>query len=126
MLGLALTVFVILGLIGVGVGALVAPRVSSLQFGILLGDARSLAFIRAMGARDLVIGGLLALLLVAGRRDLLAVGLAASAAIALVDLAVVSRDVPPEPAPSRRRPRLLHGLGALGLLAAACVVALGW
>ena len=126
MLGLALTTLVVLALLGIGVGALVAPRVASLQFGILLEDTRSLAFLRAMGVRDLVIGVLLALLLAAGRRDLLAFALAASAGVALLDFVVVTRDVAPGGTPPRRSPRLLHACGALGLLAAACVVALGW
>src|SRR5262245_6018708 len=126
MLGLALSVLVILGLLGIGVGALVAPRVASLQFGILLEDTRSLALSRAVGGRDFVIGVLLALLLAAGRRDLLALSLVASAGIALLDFAVVTRDVPPGGTPRRRSPRLLHAFGALGLLVAACIVALGW
>jgi hypothetical protein len=119
MIGLALTGLVALGLIAIAVGALVAPRASSRQYGIPLDDPRALAVLRAMGARDLVIGLLLLLLAGAGRRDLLAWGVAVSAAIALVDLVVVSR------AGAGTRARALHAGGALGLLVAALVIAAG-
>jgi hypothetical protein len=108
--------FVALCLFGIGAGALAAPRASSRQYGILADSAAGLAFIRAMGARDLVIGVLLLLLAGAGRRDLLAWALIASAAIAAVDLAVVSA------AGARRSARLLHGLGGAGLVAAGLVL----
>jgi hypothetical protein len=121
MLGLTLAGLVALGLIGIGVGALVAPRASSRQYGVVPDDPRALALFRAMGVRDLVIGVLVLLLLAAARRDLLALGIAASSAIALLDFAVVSRD-----APQASTARLLHGGGALGLLSAALVIALGW
>ncbi len=120
MIGLTLAGLVALGLIGIGVGALVAPLASSRQYGIVLDDARGLAFIRAMGVRDLVIGVLVLLLVGTGRPGLLALGMAASAAVALLDFAVVSAD------PSARpKARLLHGAGALALLVAALVIATG-
>ena len=121
MIGLALTYAVALGLLGIGAGALLAPRVSARQYGIVLDDARALAFIRAMGARDVVLGVLLLLLASAERRDLLALGVVASAAVAAVDFVVVSRDRPPAPA----RARLLHAGGALGLLVVGVAVASG-
>ena len=129
MIGLVLTGLVVFGLIGIGVGALVAPRAASRQYGILLDDARSLAFIRAMGVRDLVIGVFVLLLASTGRRDLLALGMAASAAVALLDFAVVSGDRAPGATPAQaatRSPaRLLHGGGAIALLVAALVIATG-
>jgi hypothetical protein len=126
MLGLALTGLVALALIAIGVGALAAPRTASRQFGIVLDDPRALAFLRAMGVRDLVIGVLLLLLIAGGRRELLALGVAASAAVAVLDFAVVSRDWPTGAARARAGARLLHGAGALGLLLIALVIALGW
>jgi hypothetical protein len=121
MIGRSLAVLVALGLIGIGVAALAAPRPSSRQYGIVLNDPRALALFRAMGVRDLVIGVLVLLLAAAGRRDLLALGAAASAAIAILDFWVVSRE-----APGATAARLLHGGGALGVLAVALVIALGW
>jgi hypothetical protein len=114
--GLVIAGFVALCLAGIGVGALVAPRASARQFGIVPDDARALAFVRAMGARDLVIGALLLLLAGAGRPELLAFGLIASAAIALVDFAVVSA------AGARLSARLVHGLGGVALIVAGLVV----
>jgi hypothetical protein len=122
MLGLALAGLVALGLLAIGAGALVAPRAASRQYGIPFDDARALALIRAMAVRDVVIGVLLLLLASAGRRDLLAWGLLASAAIAALDFAVVSRERPPA-GRAPLLPRLLHAAGALGLLLAALVVA---
>jgi hypothetical protein len=120
MIGLVLTGLVAFGLIGIGVGALVAPRAAARQYGILLDDVRALALIRAMGVRDLVIGVLVLLLASTGRSGVLALGMAASAAIALLDFAVVAAD------PSARPPaRLLHGGGAIALLVVALVVATG-
>jgi len=119
MIGLAVTALVALGLIGIGAGALAAPRASARQYGIVSGDPRALAFIRAMGARDLVIGVLLLLLAGAARRDLLAWGMAASALIALVDFAVVSA------AGARTAARAVHAIGGIGVLVAALVIATG-
>lgn len=124
MLGFALTGFVALSLLGIGVFALAAPRASARQFGIELEDPRALAFLRAMGARDLAIGALLLILAAGAPRGWLALGLAASAGIALVDFLVVARDRGPHgPAPAPAR--WLHALGGLGLLFAAGVVAAG-
>jgi hypothetical protein len=116
----AIPALVALAFVTIGVGALLAPHAASRQYGIVLDDARALALIRAMGARDLLIGVLVLLLLVAGRSDLLALGLAASAGVALLDLAVVWRD----PA-GRRAARWLHAGGAAGLLVTAGFLALG-
>jgi hypothetical protein len=118
MLALAIAALVALGLIGVGVGALAMPRRFSQQFGIVLDDPRALAFIRALGVRDLGIGILLLLLAWAERRELLPWGLAAAALIAFVDYAVVSA------AGASRAARALHALGGITVLVAAIVV--GW
>lgn len=107
---------VALCLFGIGVGALAAPRTAARQFGIVPGDARALAFVRAMGARDIVIGALLLLLAAAERGELLAWGLIASAGIAGVDFAVVSA------AGARLASRLVHGLGGIGLVVAGLVL----
>jgi hypothetical protein len=118
MLGLAIAALMGLALIGIGAGALVAPRLASQQFGIVLEDPRALAFIRALGARDLAIGILLLLLAGAGRRELLAWAMAASALIALVDYAVVSA------AGAGRTARALHAIGGITMLLAALAIAI--
>jgi hypothetical protein len=120
MIGLALTGLVALSLIGIGCFALVAPGASAAQYGIVPEEPRALAFLRAMGVRDLVIGVLLLLLVGSGQRELLALGMVAAAAIAALDYIVVKRDG------KTGRALLLHAGGAAGLLFAAVVIALGF
>jgi hypothetical protein len=43
----------------IGAGALVAPRLSAGQYGLPTDDPTALAFVRALGARDIAIGGAL-------------------------------------------------------------------
>jgi hypothetical protein len=117
MIALAVSALVALVLIGIGAVALLAPRRASQQFGIVLDDPRALAFIRALGVRDLAIGILLLLLAAAGRRELLAWAMAASALIAFVDFAVVSA------AGARGAARALHAIGGIGILLAAFLIA---
>ncbi len=42
----------------IGAGAIVAPKLSAGQFGIPTADPAALAFVRAAGARDVIIGGI--------------------------------------------------------------------
>lgn len=128
MIGMMLCGVAALSLLGIGIGAIVAPAFSSGQYGIVVADARALAYLRAMGARDLVLGIVLALLMVLGSSALLAASVAACALVAIVDFAVVFADRRPATAPpgaSRGVCLTLHAGGAIGLLAAAVLVALG-
>jgi hypothetical protein len=43
----------------IGTGAMLAPRLSAGQYGLPTGDPTALAFVRALGARDVAIGGAL-------------------------------------------------------------------
>jgi hypothetical protein len=129
MIGWILVALAASGLVAVGVGALVAPRASASQYGIVVDDPRALAFIRAMGIRDLVIGVLLALLASSRSRELVAWALYATTLIALIDFAVVTIDrrttvVRDEPRgiPSR----VLHAAGAIGLGLAGVVLQAGY
>ena len=130
MIGWTLSALMAFGLVAVGVAALVAPRVSSSQYGIVMDDPRALAFIRAMGVRDVVIGILLALLALERGREALAWAMFAVALVALVDLAVVTVDRRAAVATGTSargfdRSRLLHAAGAIGLLAAGAVLRAG-
>jgi hypothetical protein len=119
MLGWALSAVIIVSLVAVGVGALSAPRRSAALYGIVLDDQRALAFIRAMGARDLVIGGLLAVIAFQRREGPLGWGLCLTAVVALADSVVVTADrrAATSGAPARAMdPRVLHAMGAVGLL----------
>jgi hypothetical protein len=127
MVGWLLSVVVALGLTAVGVTALVAPRASATQYGIVVDDPRAFAFIRAMGVRDVVIGVLLGLLVEAGTRAALAWAISATSLIAVVDLALVMADRRSAPPSSGRdgsglRPGFLHATGALLLLGIGIVV----
>lgn len=47
------------GLIAIGTGALAAPRPSATMFGLATDDPVALAFVRATGARDAILGALI-------------------------------------------------------------------
>jgi hypothetical protein len=129
MLGWALSAVIIVFLVAVGFGALSAPRRSAALYGIVLDDQRALAFIRAMGARDLVIGGLLAVIAFQGRPGPLGWGLCLTAVVALADYIVVTADRHATISEATARamdPRVLHAMGALGLLVAAAVLLAGY
>jgi hypothetical protein len=126
MVGWVLCALVALSLVVIGTGAIVAPRASAAQYGIVLDDPRAHAFIRAMGVRDVVIGMLLALLLQAHARVVLAWAMTAIVPIAATDLLVVTWDRRATgTARHLDRPRLLHAAGAIGLLATAVVLHAG-
>lgn len=128
MIGMVLCGVAALGLLGIGIGAIVAPAFSAGQYGIVVADARALAYLRAMGARDLALGIVLALLMALGSPALLAASVAACALIAIVDCAVVLADPRPGTDPQtvpRGVSLTLHAGGAIGLLATAVLVALG-
>jgi hypothetical protein len=128
MIGWSLSALVVVSLLSIGVGVLVAPRKSFEQYGIVLDDPRALAFLRAMGVRDAVIGGLLALMALGRARDMLGWGIAVTAAIAVADYLLVTAD--------RRlmgargtgvdAARLLHAGGAVGLLLTAGALLAGY
>jgi len=119
MLGWTLSVAIIISLFAVGFGALSAPRRSAALYGILLDDQRALAFIRAMGARDLVIGGLLAVIAFQGRGAPLGWSLCLTAVVALADFVVVTADrraATPGSLAHAMDTRVLHATGAVGLV----------
>lgn len=119
MLGWVLAAVIIISLVTAGFGALSAPRRSAALYGIVLDDPRALALIRAMGARDLVIGGLLAVIALQRRVGPLGWGMCLAAVVALADYVVVTADrraaLPGSPAHAMD-PRVLHAIGAVGLV----------
>ena len=128
MIGWILSALVVVSLVAIGLGAVVAPRMASTQFGLAVDDPRALGLVRAMGMRDVVIGGLLGLVAVAQARQVLGWGMWVSALVAATDLAVVTVDQRATPAGPRRRPdaaRLLHATGAAGLVATGTALLAG-
>ena len=129
MLGWALSAVIIVSLVAVGFGALSAPRRSAALYGIVVEDQRALAFIRAMGTRDLVIGGLLAVIAFQRRPGPLGWGLCLTAVVALVDYIVVTADRREAISDATARamdPRVLHAMGALGVVLAAGLLLAGY
>jgi uncharacterized protein DUF4267 len=125
MVGQFLSGIVAASLVAMGVGAIVAPRMFQVQYGIELDDRRALAFLRAMGVRDLAIGLVFVLLLRAHARPLLAWSMFAIVPIAAVDLLIVLGDRRATGAPGVGKAPLLHAAGALGLLVTAVVLRAG-
>jgi len=129
MLGWALSAVIIASLVAFGFGALWAPRRWATLYGIALDDQRALAFIRAMGVRDLVISGLLAIIAYQRRREALGWGLCVTAVVALVDYVVVAADRRAATPGSRVHAmdtRVLHAMGAVGLMLAGGLVLAGY
>ena len=129
MLGWAFSAVIIASLVALGFGALSAPRRWAALYGIVLDDQRALAFIRAMGARDLVIGGLLAMIAYQRRREALGWGLCVTAVVALVDYVVVTADrraAPPGSPVHAMDPRVLHAMGTVGLVLAGGLLLAGY
>ena len=129
MLGWALSAAIIGSLVAIGLGALVAPSRSMTLYGIVLDDRRALAFIRAMGVRDIAIGGLLAVIAYQRARTALGWGLFLTAVVALADYVVVAADrraATPGSRAHARDTRVLHATGAVGLVVVACLVLVGY
>jgi len=118
-IGLLLTVLFALALLSIGSFAIVAPRASSVQYGVVSDDPRALAYLRAMGVRDFVIGALLLLLVVAGSSSEMAIGLVVASAIAVLDFLVVRREG------GSARALAPHAGGAVAMWGAAALVSFG-
>ena len=129
MLGWALSAAIIVSLLAVGFGALVTPSRWAALYGIVLDDQRALAFIRAMGARDLVIGGLLAVIGFQRRREPLGWALCLTAVVALADYVIVTadrRDATARSPAHAMDTRPLHAMGAVGLVVAGSLLLAGY
>ncbi len=74
----------------IGLGALLAPGISSVQYGLPTTDRAALALVRAVGARDLVLGIIVLVLLATRNRAALGIVLATSVLAAVGDAAAVS------------------------------------
>jgi hypothetical protein len=105
-----LAMLIALALMAIGLGALAAPRRSSRAYGLPADDDTSLAYVRALGARDLALG--LMFLSAPRERRHLARSAGACALVAATDLTIVGRGR------GRRASKslLIHALGAAGLI----------
>jgi hypothetical protein len=106
--------------IAIGLGALVAPGLSSRQYGLAIVETHALGFVRALGIRDLGIGLIVAALLLGGMREALVWTLGLSALVGAGDFAIVV-----SARGANQRALWIHGGGTVALLAAAALVARG-
>jgi len=120
-IGSTLSVCATLAFLGLGAGALAAPRALADNYGIAIEGPDQIAYLRAVGARDAVIGLMIAAFLARRERGPLAVALALSSLVGASDFALVAA------ARGRAAPLSLaiHGGGTLGLLVIAALVRAG-
>jgi hypothetical protein len=126
MIGLTLAALNVVGLLAIGIGGVVAPRGASKEYGIVLDDPRAVGFIRAMAARDLVIGGLLGMMALVATRHTLGWAMWLTAFIAAIDLLVVTADRRATSRSRLARATLLHAGGTVGLLITGAVLLAGY
>ena len=128
MLGSFLAGVVIVSLLAIGCGGIVVPHIGAVQYGIVLDDPRSLAFLRAMAVRDLVLGALLGLLALHATRETLGWGMALCVLVAGLDFVVVTADrrFARSDATSRAAAPVLHAAGAAALVLTAVALIAGW
>ena len=121
MIGMILALLGATAFIAIGTAALVAPKTSSEQYGLPSTERYALSLVRALGARDLVLG-LILLGLVLGKANFaILLTLSLSAVIAIIDASIVNR----ERGADGRKSVLTHTIGALGCIAASLAVYFG-
>ena len=115
MIGSFVSTLVALAFLGLGAGAALAPADASRGYGVPAAASSEFAYVRAVGARDAVLGLLVFWFLVTGARGPLRATLAVSALVGASDFAIVlgTRGV------AARGNLLVHAGGTLGLLAAS-------
>jgi hypothetical protein len=115
MIGYGLSVLGGIALCGIGIGALAAPRFSSEQYGLATREADALGYVRALGVRDLVVGGIALSFAATKQTDALAAVMGFSVLIGAGDFLVVLR----ERGTAAPRSLATHAVGTVGL-AVAC------
>ena len=110
---------VALAFAGIGVGAAIAPEALAGNFGIPIDDDAGRAYVRGLGARDAVIGILIAIFLASRNRSALATTLFVSSLLGASDFAIVLRARGGDAAGSLA----IHASGTLALLVVGALVA---
>lgn len=114
MIGLTLAVLGGLAFLAIGIAALAAPKTSSEQYGLPSTEPYALALVRALGARDLVLGLIVLFFVVAGPRSAVGAVLALSVIVAVADGLIVYR----ERGRAAAKNLVTHGVGGLALVVA--------
>jgi hypothetical protein len=110
MLARVLTGLGAVAVLGIGAAAWRWPRKSTFTYGIPMDDANTLAYVRAVAARDLVMGAFVLWAAVAGDRKAMEVGLLACIIAPAADLYLARER-------SGNIPQLaIHGAGVVGIL----------
>jgi hypothetical protein len=113
---LTLCALAAVGLLSVGALALIAPRRLSRSYGAAAADRAAIVYVRATGARDIIIGSIFAVALVRNDWVMLASLCAAGLILSLADLAIAVSF-----ARRFRSEHLAHAGGAVGF---AIIIAL--
>ena len=122
MIGMTLAVLGALAFLAIGVAALVAPKMSSEQYGLPSSEPFALAFVRALGVRDLVLGLIVLFFVVGGSRGAASAVLAVCVLVALADGLLVYR----ERGTSALKSLITHGVGGIALLVAWAALRAGF
>jgi hypothetical protein len=118
MIGSTLSALAAFAFLALGAGSFVAPQALAKNYGIPADGPEAVAYLRAIGARDAVLGLLIAAFLARREPASLAVVLACSALAGASDFGLVGGLRGRSATPSL----LLHASGTVGLLAIAALV----
>jgi hypothetical protein len=119
--GSILSALVATSFLGLGAGSFAAPRALSENYGIPVDGEAGFAYVRALGARDAILGLIVAAFLIGRDRESLGTTLALCALVGAADFAIVATTRGTK-APASLA---IHGTGALGLLAVSSLVRAG-
>ena len=121
MIGTTLTILGAIAFIAIGIAALVAPKTSSEQYGLPTTQGYALAFVRALGGRDLALGLILLAAVLTKSHAAILFTLSFSAMIALIDASLVMR----ERGIAAQKSLVTHTIGAVGCIVASLAVYFG-
>jgi len=110
MIATALSALVSASLLALALGTVVSPRPLAENYGLPVDEATGIAYVRALGARDGVLGLLVAWFLIRRSRGALTATIGTATLIGLADFSLV-RAVRPE----ARKSLSIHGSGVVGL-----------
>jgi hypothetical protein len=118
-MGSLLSILSIASLFGVGIGATFAPEALAKNYGLALaeGDDAGRGFVRALGARDAIIGAIALASVLRGDRDGVRRTLGITTFLAVADFTIVARARGLDAWTSLA----IHGSGIVGLALAAAI-----
>jgi len=121
-IGSFFSALVALAFVGLGAGACAAPEKLAQNYGLPSADATAHGYIRALGARDAVLGLLVLALLVAKDRGALGATVALCSLAGASDFAIVCA----ARGSAAKANLAIHGAGTVGLLGVWGLIRTGW